>query len=181
MQGSSMMPTLREGQRVAVRLEARDLDRGDLLLFRQVDYLVVHRLLGTAHFPDGRPCLRTRGDGRPALDPPVDRGQVRGKVVAIEGDGYWWDLQGGGAKAYGLGLAMHDFFWAAAAVLAGKAERVLQRLGITWPARAWIARLDSALLTLTHQLLFKHMHSRIAAPPDAEEEELSPSGQTAPP
>jgi hypothetical protein len=165
MQGESMLPTLKDGQRVAVSMSPSELDRGDLLLFRQVDYLVVHRLLGTACGPDGKPCLRTRGDGRIALDPPVDPGQVRGVVIAIEDNGCWWDLRGGGAKVYAIGLVLHDFFWAAAGVLALKIERALSRFGISFPAAGLAGRIDSTLLRLCHRLLFKSLHARRSAAP----------------
>ena len=62
---NGMVPTLVDGQRVLIRLGRRHLERGDLLLFRHVDDLAVHRLLGWTASPDGRSCLRTRGDGRP--------------------------------------------------------------------------------------------------------------------
>ena len=54
------------------------------MLYRQLDYLVVHRMLGSAWLAGGGPGLRTRGDGKPGLDPPLDARQVRGRVVALE-------------------------------------------------------------------------------------------------
>src|SRR5258706_16314757 len=65
---TSMVPHLRGGDAVlAVPLTASPA-RGDLLLYRQQEYWVVHRCLGWAA-RDPREGLRTRGDGRNVLDP----------------------------------------------------------------------------------------------------------------
>jgi hypothetical protein len=164
MQGWSMVPTLKDGQRVAVSLSTDELTRGDLLLFRQVDYLVVHRFLGNTTGPNGEPCLRTRGDGRIALDPPLDPAKVRGVVVAIEDDGYWWDLRGGGAKLYAIGVFLHDFFWAVAGMNARKLEGTLRKIGIALSAVDLAERVDRALLGFVHRLLFKPLHARYTLP-----------------
>jgi hypothetical protein len=159
-----MIPTLKDGQRVAIRLSNGEPARGDLLLFRQVDYLVVHRLLGNTTGPNGEPRLRTRGDGRIALDPPLDPALVRGVVVAIEDDGCWWDLRGGGAKLYAIGVFLHDFLWAVAGMVARKLEGLLEKVGIALPVVGLAERVDRALLGLAHRLLFKPLHARYTLP-----------------
>jgi hypothetical protein len=164
MQGGSMLPTLKDGQRVAIRLSAKELARGDLLLFRQEDYLVVHRLLGNTTGQGGEPRLRTRGDGRIALDPPLDPSLVRGVVVAIEDDGSWWDLRGGGARLYAIAVFLHDFFWAVSGMVARKLEGLLRKLGVSLPIVAMVERIDRALLSLVHRSLFKHLHARYTLP-----------------
>src|SRR5258706_15268006 len=68
---TSMVPHLSGGDAVLVAPLTSPPASGDLLLFRQQDYLVVHRCLGVAGSRDGRPGFRTRGDGRNALDPHV--------------------------------------------------------------------------------------------------------------
>jgi len=99
-----------------------DPERGELILFRQADYHAIHRVLGPAVRPDGGSSLRTRGDHVPGLDPPVERSCVLGKVVAVEeAEGIWWDLRAAAAPGYALAVALHDLFWAAAAVAANKA------------------------------------------------------------
>ena len=160
-----MLPTLEDGQRVAIRPGPRHLERGDLLLFRQVDYLVVHRLLGGTASEDGRPCLRTRGDGKQLFDPPVERSQVKGRVIAIEADGLWWDLRGAGARFYALGLVLHGFIWALAGMLAKRAEGGLRLIGIGSPLQSWVGGADRALLGLIHRLLFKRLHAGSPSPP----------------
>ncbi len=164
MQGGSMVPTLKDGQRVAISLSTGEIARGDLLLFRQVDYLVVHRFLGNTTGPDGEPRLRTRGDGRIALDPPLDPALVRGVVVAIEDDCCWWDLRGGGAKLYAIGVFLHDLSWAVAGMVARKLEGMLRRMGVALPLVALAERVDRALLSLAHRLLFKPLHARYTLP-----------------
>jgi len=169
MRGDSMLPTLRAGQLVAVDLAPVALERGDLLLFRQVDYLVVHRLLGPASHEDGTPQLRTRGDGLPGLDPPVDRRRVRGKVVAIEDGGQWWILGGTGSRVWSLAVALHDLGWAAAGTAAERIDKLLGTGGV----RSWAASADRVMLALAHRLFFRILHhqtpqrpSGFHAPPD---------------
>ena len=62
--GRSMEPTLPDGSQIVVDFSDRSFRRGDLVVFRQSREVVVHRSLGRATFPDGRPFQRTRGDRR---------------------------------------------------------------------------------------------------------------------
>jgi hypothetical protein len=158
MSGESMVPLLREGQLIAADLSVRDPEIGDLLLYRQLDYLVVHRYLGPATREDGTPILRTRGDACLGLDPPLDRSRVRGRVVAIEAHGCWWDLDGGGARAWALAVALHDLFWAGMGVLARRCDLWSGRLGLTVRTEPWVARLDQITLRVSHRLLFRVLH-----------------------
>ena len=163
----SMKPTLVAGQLLWVEFAAPDLRPGDVLLFRQQDYLVVHRLLGRSRFPDGRPSLRTRGDGWNGLDPHLDPDKVVGRVVAARDGLGWWDLRRTGARAYARTLAWHNLFWAAAGSGAGFVDRVVLRRPARGPLRATIAALDRGLLALAHALCFRLAHSRREAPRDA--------------
>ena len=166
MQGESMVPLLREGQLVAVDLSPFEPEVGDLLLYRQLDYLVVHRYLGPATREDGHPTLRTRGDACLALDPPLERTRVRGRVVAVEREGRWWSLDSGGARTWALAVALHDLSWAAAGVLARRCDALLGRLGVRGRTEPWAAKLDQAVLRLSHRLLFRALHrSREHVPP----------------
>jgi hypothetical protein len=160
-----MLPTLVDGQRVLIRLGRRHLERGDLLLFRHVGELAVHRFLGWTASPDGRPCLRTRGDGRPLFDPPFESEMVEGRVIAIETGDCWRDLGGAGAKLYALGLVLHCQFWAMAGMLAKRVDGALRLIGILSPLQTWVGRTDRALLGLVHRLLFKRLHARTPSPP----------------
>lgn len=166
--GTSMKPTLAEGETLAVEFSPASLRRGDLLLFRQADYLVVHRLLGPARFPDGRPCLRTRGDARIALDPPVDPDRVVGRVTAVLRSRSWRSFRGAGARRYALAVAWHDLFWAFAGVVARRADRLPRALGLPGPLHGWTARADRALLRLAHRSLFDLVHRPSGASPGSD-------------
>lgn len=154
--GESMLPTLRPGQRVAVDFSAREPERGDLVLFRQQDYHVVHRILGIASTPAGGGYLRARGDHRPGLDPPVAPASVRGTVVAVErASGVWWEMGGGGARLYAIAVALHGSFWAGLAVLGGKISPRLRDL---------VSRCDQAMLGAAHRTFFSLCHRQGGLP-----------------
>jgi len=158
---ASMLPTLQPGEKVAVRRAGDLLERGDLLLFRGGDDRVVHRYLGRATTPQGEPCLRTRGDNNPTLDAPLDPARVLGRVVAVERDGEWWDLDSPAARLYGLGAALHDLFWAVAVHAAGRLDALRGRAG--GGLRERIADWDRRLLSAAHRL-FGHLARRRSAP-----------------
>lgn len=165
VQGSSMRPTLFPGQLLAVEFAPQGLRCGDLLLFRQLDYLVVHRLLGRARPREGQSCLKTRGDGVPGLDPPLERGRVVGRVIAIqEQDGTWLSLRGAGARCYACCLAGHDRFWAAAVFGAGRCEDGLSRMRIKTPLRGWAEAADRWMARRLYRALFMRLHERTTAP-----------------
>lgn len=150
---TSMVPHLRGGDAVlAVPLAARPR-RGDLLLYRQKDYWVVHRVLGWVAARDGTDGLRTRGDGRNALDPHLVAKDVLARVVALRRAGVWRSLEGRPARIYAQLMALHDVFWALAGVVARKSG-----LG---PA---VAAIDLGVLRLVVPLAFPLFHRRIAHP-----------------
>ena len=111
---TSMEPMLSGGDAVLAVPLAGDPARGDLIVFRQKDEIVVHRYLGRARTEDGRPCLRTRGDGRQDLDPPVDRSSVRARAAAVRRDGAWRSLDGRRSRVLAGMIAWHDLAWAGA-------------------------------------------------------------------
>ena len=158
VQGESMRPTLRPGMLLSVEFSPSPLGRGDLLLFRQVDSLLVHRLLGPARPRDGRRPWRTRGDASMVLDPPVDPDNVLGRVVALYDDDEWRTLRSARARGYAWCLAWHDLFWAALAVAARYGDRMLRRSEqpgalyriVTWADR-WLSR-------QVHRVLFRKLH-----------------------
>ncbi|MCP3981984.1 MAG: hypothetical protein GY716_21990 [bacterium] len=153
IRGSSMLPLLHEGQVVAVDFEPGRLGFGDLVLFRQVDYLVVHRLVGRGASSGGRPALRTRGDGMMAFDPWVSPERVVGRVIASQDDAGWWDLRRPGARLFGRAAGLHGAFWGRLGILAGK-------LG-AGPRRA-VGAVDQKLLYLVHRVCFRMFHRRRA-------------------
>lgn len=151
---TSMEPHLSGGDVVEAAVAPATPRPGDLLIFAQRDYLVLHRYLGTARTPDGEPCLRTRGDGRNELDPPVAAGAVVARAVAVRRAGVWRSLEGPGPSLYARLVAWHALAWAAAGIAARK-------VGLGGVVRS----LDGALLGVASRLFFVPMHGRIAAPP----------------
>lgn len=149
---TSMVPHLRGGDAVLVVPLASPPGQGDLLLYRQQEYWVVHRCLGWT-VADGRHGLRTRGDGRNELDPRLHAEDVRARVVALRRGGAWRSLQGAPARGYARCIAWHDLFFAAAGIVARKAG-----LG-----RA-VAAIDLGVLRLCVPLAFPVFHRRIAPP-----------------
>ncbi|HEX4823391.1 MAG TPA: hypothetical protein VFV19_03690 [Candidatus Polarisedimenticolaceae bacterium] len=150
---SSMTPHFSGGDLVAAGAPHDAPRPGDVIVFVQQDYLVVHRYLGAARDPSGRPCLRTRGDGRNELDPAVPAGAVRARVVAVRRDGVWRSLEGALPSLYARCVARHDLFWAAAGVLGRK-------VGLGGLASAF----DRTFLRLAAAFLFTPLHPRVDAP-----------------
>lgn len=150
---TSMLPHLRGGDAVLARPLSASPARGDLLLYKQKDYWVVHRFLGPAVAADGRHGLRTRGDGRNVLDPMLGREDVLARVAALRRGGVWRSLEGLGARVYARLMAWHDLFWAAAGI-------GLRRIGLGRAAAA----LDLGLLRIFVPVAFPLFHRRTARP-----------------
>jgi len=156
-----MAPTLADGQTVVVELGPGRLRRGDVLLFRQGECLLLHRMLGPARRrAGGEACLRTRGDGATPLDPPLPRSQVLGRVIALRQARGWRSMRGRRAQFYGWCLAWHALFWSAVATAA---HRLGTRLGAPG-AQGAVVRADRALLGVAHALAFRLAHPRAADP-----------------
>ena len=164
VRGESMQPTLRPGQLLAVEFAPERLARGDMLIFRQGDLLLVHRLLGPERPINGRRRLRTRGDGTLALDPPVDLERVIGRVVALADGEHWRTTRDRPARAYAWCLAWHDLFWAALAGVTQRVDRLLRRLRIPCRLQPMVARVERWLLLRAHRTFFDRMHSDVPRP-----------------
>lgn len=86
--GASMLPLLRDGDRVELLpLAPERLRRGDLLVFRQGEHLVVHRLVARRGG-----CWIARGDNLPQADPPIPRAAILGRVRRVDGAAGLLDL-----------------------------------------------------------------------------------------
>jgi len=150
---TSMVPHLYGGDAVwAVPLAAPPV-AGELLLYRQQNYWVVHRCLGRVAGADGRPGFRTRGDGRNLLDPHLAAGDVLAKVGAVRRAGVWRSLDGPAARVYEKLMAAHDLAWAVAGV-------GFRKIGLGAAGSA----VDRGLLRLAAPLVFPLCHRRIAPP-----------------
>ncbi len=148
---ASMLPHLAGGDAVLAVPIAGPPRAGDLLLYEQSDYWVVHRCLGAATTKDGRRGYRTRGDGRNVLDPLLTADRVRARIVAVRRAGAWRSLDGTLARGYARLIAAHDLFWAAGGIVA----RTIGLGGL-------VASIDSGLLRLLVPPVFPAVHRRMA-------------------
>ena len=98
--GASMVPTLWPGDLVTVRsCDLSELQPGSIVVFRQNERLVTHRLMrvdfarwvDSTHGADG--CLVTRGDARSRCDKPVKASEVLGRVESAMRNGRPVNLQ----------------------------------------------------------------------------------------
>ncbi len=80
--GGSMFPLLQEGDQVLVAHGAANARRGDIILFRQAETTIAHRLLHIRKSADAILFI-AKGDNVPHADPPVSASAVIGRVVAI--------------------------------------------------------------------------------------------------
>ncbi len=87
--GASMVPVLWPGDLVTVRsCDSSQLQPGSIVVFRQNERLVVHRLM---HWVGD--CVVARGDARLRYDQPVKAGEVLGRVVDAVRNGRPVNLQ----------------------------------------------------------------------------------------
>jgi len=87
--GASMVPALWPGDLVTVRsCDSSELQPGTIVVFRQNERLVTHRLMYWAG-----DCAVTRGDARPRYDQPVKAGEVLGRVDSALRNGRPVNLQ----------------------------------------------------------------------------------------
>jgi signal peptidase I len=83
--GMSMNPTILHGDFVTVEpIEPSEIRRGDIVLYRDRDHVIAHRVVGLTASKRFLFC----GDGRETADPPVRPDQILGRVVALERDGH---------------------------------------------------------------------------------------------
>ncbi len=82
VRGVSMLPTLRPGDILTIQGWGAPPEIGDMVLAVREGRCFVHRL--TQRRPDAAAQWVTRGDAMAAIDPPFEREQLLGKVVARE-------------------------------------------------------------------------------------------------
>lgn len=71
-----MSPTLRDGEEVEVRLDGAGVRPGDVVLFLDGGFLLLHRVIALR-----RGALLTQGDGAARPDPPVPRSHLLGRAL----------------------------------------------------------------------------------------------------
>jgi signal peptidase I len=93
--GASMVPTLWPGDLVTVRrCDPSRLRPGSIIVFRQNERLVVHRLVRRQSSAHGvEDCLIAQGDAQPRCDRPVEAWDVLGRVEGAVRNGRPVNLQ----------------------------------------------------------------------------------------
>jgi len=83
--GMSMKPTIQHGDYVTVEpVKPSEIRRGDIVLYRDRDHVIAHRVVGLIASKRFLFC----GDGKGTADQPVCPDQILGRVVALERDGH---------------------------------------------------------------------------------------------
>jgi signal peptidase I len=118
--GSSMQPTFKPGQLLYVRPDVEDIKPGDVLVYKQKERYIVHRVLDLDN-----DTFITRGDNNARADRnPVQRQQVVGRVEINEDKS-----RASTVKRGSLGL------WQALFISLSKIAIPSLRLVIGWPYR----------------------------------------------
>jgi signal peptidase len=86
-EGTSMYPTIRDGETITIaRVSIDEVVQGDVLLCRQGQRVVAHRVVG-ATVGDAARIFELRGDAKAACDAPVGADAVVGRVIAVSRNG----------------------------------------------------------------------------------------------
>ena len=80
--GFSMFPLITTGDRITIKPE-RNLDKGDIIVFKRNDELVCHRLR-KIFIKDRVAFFQTMGDNQFKPDEPVTSPEILGKVVKVD-------------------------------------------------------------------------------------------------
>jgi hypothetical protein len=97
-EGTSMYPTIRDGEAISIAAVSRDeIVHGDVLLCRHDKRVLAHRVVGVTANGTGR-VFELRGDAKAACDAPVGADDVVGRVIAVRRNGRLVRLCGRGAR-----------------------------------------------------------------------------------
>ena len=89
--GSSMAPTIRDGEVVTVEpVGPRDGDTGDVVLYASRRGLTAHRVVGKRQGPE--PAFLARGDAPGSAEEPLHGEQMLGRVQQVERNGRVTDV-----------------------------------------------------------------------------------------
>jgi signal peptidase I len=110
--GTSMHPTIREGEVVTVApVQPTAIRRGDIILYRSGQSVFAHRVVRITRQADGANMLLLRGDAAPTYDEPVSESAVLGRVVAVERNGRPLDLGGWRSRTRAAGRTVLARMW----------------------------------------------------------------------
>jgi len=83
--GSSMLPTIQEGEMMTVvPVAPHEVSCGDIILYCFAGGMIAHRVVRMAQAADGGAVFSVRGDASWAFDQAVEAQQVLGRVVSVE-------------------------------------------------------------------------------------------------
>ena len=105
VQGNSMRPFLREGDRVKVLHGQEGLHRGDIVAYQLNRTLIIHRLLKKVDV-DGELHYLLKGDNAAAVDPVVPGSKIIGRAVALQRTYKWSRLDTLFIRTVGWFIAM---------------------------------------------------------------------------
>ena len=100
--GASMFPTIKDGEAVTVEpVEARDVKRGDIILYKTADgcSVIAHRVVRVSRGRGRVTGFVLRGDASATCDLPIAPEQILGRVVSVEREGCMIDLASRKANA----------------------------------------------------------------------------------
>jgi hypothetical protein len=151
--GASMQPTFKPGQLLYVRPDVEDIKPGDVLVYREKDRYIVHRVLG---MKDN--AFITRGDNNPSTDRhPIQRNQVVGRVEINENQDWAKPVKNG-----------QEGLWQAHLVSFYKKLDPKIRLFFGWPYRMlkrsklisiiWKPHIDRLCLKSDHGIILKYIY-----------------------
>ena len=102
--GNSMLPLIREKDRILTAHGYNHIRSGDVIAFQQAEKNLVHRVLYVSGSKTS-PVFVTKGDNSLYIDPLLNLDQVFGKVVAIEREGQYMSLETSSWKLWGRLIA----------------------------------------------------------------------------
>jgi hypothetical protein len=151
--GPSMKPTFQTGQLLYVRPNVQDVQPGDVLVYKQNNGHVVHRVIST-----NASGYITRGDNNRLKDAaPISPDQVIGRVELAEGEGAIHRIAGG---RHGL--------WSAQRHWAGMHLSLWLRIVFGWPYRLikkkrllrglWHPKVVTICLQTESGVLYKYLY-----------------------
>ena len=92
VRGISMLPLLREGDRILVSHQLSGVQQGDILVFQREEGLVAHRVVRITRSPVEGCIYQTKGDNCANFDSPLFAAEVLGVVNLVSRDGKEYDL-----------------------------------------------------------------------------------------
>lgn len=146
--GNSMLPLLREGDRVLVAHDCTRIQRGDVIVFWQTNQLIIHRVIQIQRTSDTI-CFLTKGDNGLSFDPPVREDQVIGKVLAARRDNREISIDTRMWRWLGYGIAYVTWLIRGLLVMG---QRIKRRF-IGHPPNRWTRRIQQTMAGIPSRLL----------------------------